>query len=134
MSSSGTCAACDHSTVPDGTSTSCTLTRTSPGAWRSDPVTTASTPASLASARKSGWSAEYRDAARLDRTMSDSRPDSETVIASGRLNARKSIAGSGRSIRNGSTINRVVARAVTVPDKSPRARHAPMRRAISSAV
>ena len=54
--------------------------------------------------------------------MSDSRPDSETVIASGRLNARKSIAGSGRSMRNGSTISRVAARAVTLPDRSPRAR------------
>ena len=55
-----------------------------------------------------------RAAAMLDRTTSDSSPDSELVSASGRLKARKSVSGSGRSMRNGSTIRRVRRRAARV--------------------
>ena len=50
-----------------------------------------------------------RDAARLERTTSDFSAESEVVNASGRLNARKSVSGSGRSMRNGRTIRRVTA-------------------------
>lgn len=38
-------------------------------------------------------------------------PDRALVTASGTLKARKSVSASGRSIRNGSTISRVIARA-----------------------
>ena len=46
-------------------------------------------------------------AAMLERTTSDSRPESDAVSASGRLKARNSVSGSGRSIRKGRTIRRV---------------------------
>ena len=46
-------------------------------------------------------------AATLDRTTSDVSPESESVRASGRLNARKSVSGSALSVRKGSTISRV---------------------------
>ena len=61
-------------------------------------------------------------AATLERTTSDCRPESALVIASARLNARKSVSGSARRIRNGSTIRRVSARAVApLPPESPSA-------------
>jgi hypothetical protein len=97
-------------------------------------VTTASTAASVAIVRRSGCSDEKRAAARLDRTTSDSSPESDTVIASGRLNARKSTAGSDRRIRNGITINLVVALATTDPERSPLDRQARRSCAMSSAV
>jgi hypothetical protein len=43
----------------------------------------------------------------LDLTTSDSRPDRELVIASGKLNVKNSMSASGLSIRNGTTIRRV---------------------------
>ena len=48
-----------------------------------------------------------RAPAALDRTIRELSPVSEVAIASGRLNARKSDSGSGRSARNGSTTRRV---------------------------
>ena len=59
-------------------------------------------------ALRSGASLENREAARLDRTTSDCRPESDAVMASDRLNAKKSVSGSGRSTRNGKTISRVM--------------------------
>ena len=49
-------------------------------------------------------------AVRLDRTRSDSSPESDVESASERLNDRKSISGSGRSMRNGRTMRRVIGR------------------------
>ena len=99
---------------PFGASTSCATART----WSPDrisvPITTRSTSASEASAFRSGASTRKRPATALERTTSDSMPDSVVVIASARLNARKSVSASGRRIRNGSTTSRVIvwARAV----------------------
>ena len=45
----------------------------------------------------------------LERTISEPMPDSDVAIASGRLKARKSVSGSGRRTRNGSTTSRVSA-------------------------
>ena len=47
----------------------------------------------------------------LERTISEPMPDNDVAIASGRLKARKSVSGSGRRTRNGSTTRRVRARA-----------------------
>ncbi len=58
----------------------------------------------------------------LERTTSELTPDSEVAIASGRLKARKSVSGSGRRTRNGSTTIRVSARASTARLSSPSAR------------
>jgi hypothetical protein len=58
---------------------------------------------------KSGASPANRAAVALERTTRDPIPESEVVMASGRLNARKSVSGSGRRIRNGSTTSRVIA-------------------------
>jgi hypothetical protein len=71
------------------------------------PVTTRSTPASAASAFRSAVRSPDFDAASEDRTTSESRPVSEPVIASGMLNARKSVSPSARRMWNGSTISRV---------------------------
>jgi len=49
-----------------------------------------------------------RAAVALERTTSEPMPASEVVIASGRLNARKSVSGSARSTRNGNTTIRVI--------------------------
>jgi hypothetical protein len=66
---------------------------------------------------RDGWPAGIspanRDAMRLDRTIRESSPDNALTTASGRLNARKSIEGSGRSMRNGRTNNRLIARTTT---------------------
>jgi site-specific DNA-methyltransferase (adenine-specific) len=48
-----------------------------------------------------------RAAVALERTMSEPTPDKDVAIASGRLKARKSVSGSGRRTRNGSTTIRV---------------------------
>ncbi len=132
-SSSGTCAVCDQRTVPEGTSISCTATRTAFAACSKVPVIAASTPSSEASARRSSAPSAKRAAARLDRTVSESSADNDTVIASGRLNARKSTSGSGRSTRNGSTTSRLVARAFTTSPASPRDIEARRSVAMSSA-
>ena len=71
------------------------------------PVTITSTSASAAIVLRSVAPPANRAAARLERTTSDFRPESEVVNASGRLKARKSVSGSGRSMRNGRTIRRV---------------------------
>ena len=70
-------------------------------------MTTRSTSASAASALRSGASPGNRAAVALERTISEPMPDSDVAIASGRLKARKSVSGSGRSTRNGSTTMRV---------------------------
>ena len=57
------------------------------------PVTATFTSSSDASAATSGASALNRAAARLEDTTTDSRLPSEAVIASARLNDRKSISG-----------------------------------------
>ena len=74
-------------------------------------MTTRSTSASAASALRSGASPAKRAAVALERTTSERMPDSEVAIASGRLKARKSVSGSGRSTRKGRTTMRVSARA-----------------------
>ena len=106
-----TCAVLEQSSVPLGASSIWVETRTWSPARSRVPVTTTSTPASAAMAFRSGASAANRWPAAVERTTSASSPDSEPVIASGTLKARKSISGSGRSTRNGSTISRVIARA-----------------------
>ena len=50
----------------------------------------------------------------VERTTSDGMPASELNTASGRLNARKSTSASGRSMRKGRAMSRVVGRTVTV--------------------
>ena len=72
-------------------------------------MTTRSTSASAASALRSGVSAPKRAATTLERTISEALPDSDVAMASGRLNARKSVSGSGRRTRNGRTTRRVSA-------------------------
>ena len=72
-------------------------------------MTTRSTSASAASALRSGASPENRAAVALERTINEPVPESDVAIASGRLKARKSVSGSGRSTRNGSTTMRVSA-------------------------
>ena len=59
---------------------------------------------------KSGVPFAKAAAAAVDRTTSAGKPDSAELRASARLNARKSIDGSGRSTRNGSTTSRVTGR------------------------
>ena len=98
---------CDHSSDPSGTATSCADTRSSLPARMSEPVTTASTCTWRANAGRSGPLGVAGPADRLDRTITDSRPDSAAETASGRLKARKSVSASGRSSRKGSTISRV---------------------------
>ena len=75
------------------------------------PITTRSTSASAASALRSGASPAKRAAVALERTTSEPMPESDVAMASGRLKARKSVSGSGRRTRNGSTTSRVSARA-----------------------
>jgi hypothetical protein len=58
-----------------------------------------STPACSAIVLGWGLSPANRDATRLEPTISDSSPDRELVMASGRLKARKSVSGSARRIR-----------------------------------
>ena len=58
-------------------------------------MTTRSTSASAASALRSGVSPANRAATALERTTSEPMPDSDVAIASGRLNARKSVSGIG---------------------------------------
>ena len=84
---------CDHSSDPSGTATSCADTRSSLPARRSEPVTTASTCTWRANAGRSGPLGVAGPADRLDRTITDSRPDSAAETASGRLKARKSVSG-----------------------------------------
>ena len=60
----------------------------------------------------SGASPANRAAVALDRTISDPMPANDVVMASGRLNARKSMSGSGRKTRKGRTTTRVSARAI----------------------
>jgi len=54
---------------------------------------------------RSGVSDAKRAAATLDRTISESKPESELVIASGRLNARKSVPDLGGECGTARTIN-----------------------------
>ena len=75
------------------------------------PRTTRSTSAAAARALRSGASPAKRAAVALERTTSDGIPAIDVAMASGRLKARKSVSGSGRRIRNGSTTRRVRARA-----------------------
>ncbi len=103
---------CDHSSDPSGTATSCADTRSSLPARMSEPVTTASTCTWRANAGRSGPLGDAGPADRLDRTITDSRPDNAAETASGRLKARKSVSASGRSRRNGNTISRVSATGV----------------------
>ena len=72
-------------------------------------MTTRSTSASAASTLRSGASPANRAAVALERTISEPTPDNDVAIASGRLKARKSVSGSGRSTRKGSTTRRVSA-------------------------
>ena len=102
---------CDVSSVPPGASTSCAAARSWSPARSSVPITTRSTSASAASALRSGASPAKRAAVALERTTSEPMPDSDVAMASGRLKARKSVSGSGRRTRNGSTTRRVSARA-----------------------
>src|SRR4030095_11902943 len=61
----------------------------------------------------------YLAVLRLDRTTSDSSPDSALAITSARLKLKYSISGSVLSKRKGNTANRVMARAsVTTPPAS----------------
>ena len=60
-------------------------------------------------------------------------PESDVVIASARLNARKSVSASGRRIRNGSTTSRVIACARAVVDPVSRPAAARSSSAITSA-
>ena len=85
-------------------------------------MTTRSTSASAASALRSGVSAPKRAATALERTISDALPDNDVAMASGRLNARKSVSGSGRRTRNGRTTSRVsaCARLGVAPLSTPR--------------
>ena len=53
--------------------------------------------------------AEARRRPRSSARSASAMPDSDVAIASGRLNARKSVSGSGRSTRNGRTTRRVSA-------------------------
>ena len=76
-------------------------------------VMTMSASASAAMRLRSGTSPANCAAVTLDRTTSDSSPDNEPVMASGHPNARKSVSGSERRIRNGRTIRRVIDRART---------------------
>jgi hypothetical protein len=78
--------------------------------------------ASSAIIRRSGAFDAKRAAASVERTMSDSRGDSEFVTASAKLNARKSISGSGFSSRNGSTMRRVTGLAAGDPSLPGNAR------------
>ena len=118
---------------PFGASTSCATART----WSPDrisvPITTRSTSASEASAFRSGASTRKRPATALERTTSDSMPERVVVIASARLNARKSVSASGRRIRNGSTTSRVIVCARAVVDSVSRAAAARSSSAIASA-
>ena len=61
-------------------------------------------------ALRSGASDTKRWLAAVDRTTSVPSPESDAVIASGRLKLRKSVSSSGRRGRNGSTTRRVIAR------------------------
>ena len=114
MSRSATCEVFDQMSAPEGVSISCVLTRNWPPEVSSVPVSTTSTSASSAIVFRFGASPAKRAAAKLERTINDSRPANELVMASGRLKARKSVSGSGRRMRNGSTIKRLITRAHVV--------------------
>ena len=102
--------------VPEGAWTSCALTRTWLPLLSSVPTRTTSTSSAVANADMSAVSPAKRDAAAVERTTSDGSPESAELIASGRLNARNSMAGSGRKRRNGSTTRRDIGRTrVTAP-------------------
>ena len=74
------------------------------------PMTTRSTSASAASALRSGVSPRRTaPRPRSSARSASALPDSDVAIASGRLNARKSVSGSGRRTRNGRTTRRVSA-------------------------
>ena len=77
-------------------------------------MTTRSTLASVANVLRSGVSPAKRAATALERTVSDPMPESDVVIASGRLKARKSVSASGLRMRKGSTTRRVSACACAV--------------------
>jgi hypothetical protein len=96
MSRSATCEVFDQMRAPEGVSISCVQTRTWLPEVSNVPVSTTSTSASSAIVFRFGASPAKRAAAKLDRTINDSRPDKELVIASGRLKARKSVSGFGR--------------------------------------
>ena len=83
----------EHISVPVAASVSCAVTRISSPAESSVPVTIRSTSASAAMVLRSCVPTANRDAARLERTTRDFSAESEVVNASGRLNARKSVAG-----------------------------------------
>ena len=115
-------AACDHSISPPGTPTNCVVTRI----------------ASPARSRRTGHhQIDVRlrgDAREVDLVAGEScsaccrahtkraQPARELAIASGRLNPRKSVSGSGRSTRKGSTINHVIVRARGTASTSPSVR------------
>ena len=119
--------------MPEGASSIWVETRTWSPARSSVPVTTTSTPASAAMVFKSVAPAAKRWPAAVERTTRDSSPESELLIASGTLKARKSMSGSGRSTRNGSTISRVIARACGLEPVSTSDRASRISRAIVAA-
>ncbi len=120
-SSSGDWTVCAVSSVPPGASISCADTRNRSPDRSSVPITTRSTSAVAASALRSGAAASKRPATTLDRTVRNGLADNDVAIASGRLNARKSVSGSARSTRNGRTTRRVsgCARAGVAPPSNP---------------
>jgi hypothetical protein len=77
------------------------------------PITTRSTSAAEARASRSGASPAKRAAVALERTTSEPIRESDVAMASARLKARKSVSGSGRRMRKGSTTSRVRVRART---------------------
>ena len=105
-SCSGELSVSDHNTVPLGASTSWQVRRRRLLTRIREPVRMASTPASAAICRRSVVPAN-RVASRLERTIRRSIPESELLIASGRLCARNAVSSSSLSQRNGSAINRV---------------------------
>ena len=96
---------------PTATSISCAATRTCAPARSSVPVS-ADVDVGLARERGRDRASSRRSGSRSGSSAppASSTPTSDAVMASARLNARKSISGSGRSSRNGSTISRVAAR------------------------
>ena len=117
-SPTGICAVFDHSRAPVEASVSCVVTRTlAAGAQQRAGHDRRRRPLRAATCFGSAAAPTKRAAALLERTTSDSSPASEAVSASGRLKARNSVSGSGRSIVNGSTISRVTLRGLRGADR-----------------
>ena len=106
---------CVETSVPAGASTSCVVTRSCSPARSRLPSSAWPTSACVARALRSGVSPAKRATAALERTTIEGSPASEFATASASANDRKSISGSGRSSRNGSTASRVSGRATARP-------------------